>query len=47
RRRTADLERRLILEAYSLHAGNQVHMARALGISRGSLQYKLAKYGLQ
>lgn len=47
RQRAAELERRLLLEAYALHAGNQVHMARALGISRGSLQYQMAKYGLQ
>lgn len=46
RERTAALERRLLLEAYALHSGNQVHMARALGISRGSLQYQMAKYGL-
>lgn len=46
RERTAALERRLLLEAYALHSGNQVHMARALGISRGSLQYQMIKYGL-
>jgi transcriptional regulator of aromatic amino acid metabolism len=46
RERTAALERRLLLEAYALHSGNQVHMARALGISRGSLQYQMTKYGL-
>ena len=39
-------EKMLLLRAYSLHGGNQVHMARALGISRGSLQYKLVKYKL-
>jgi transcriptional regulator with AAA-type ATPase domain len=46
RNRTRDLEKSLILRAYALHGGNQVHMARALGISRGSLQYKLEKFGL-
>jgi len=46
RERTRALERRLLLEAYALHSGNQVHMAKALGISRGSLQYQMAKYGL-
>ncbi|MDH5656929.1 MAG: hypothetical protein OEZ34_13530 [Spirochaetia bacterium] len=46
RRRTEELERSLILKAYSLHGGNQVHMSRALGISRGSLQYKMQKYHL-
>ena len=40
------LEKALLLRAYALHAGNQVHMARALGISRGSLQYKLEKHKL-
>ncbi len=45
RRRSEELERQLLMEAYSLHAGNQVHMARALGISRGSLQYKMDKFG--
>ena len=46
RRRQEEMEKTLLLRAYSLHGGNQVHMARALGISRGSLQYKLEKYGL-
>jgi hypothetical protein len=44
--RTMELERQLLLEAHALHGGNQVHMARALGISRGSLQYKMEKFGL-
>lgn len=47
RSRTEELEKLLLLRAYALHAGNQVHMARALGISRGSLQYKMEKYRLQ
>ena len=38
RKRSAEVEKNLLLRAYSLHAGNQVQMARALGISRGSLQ---------
>lgn len=46
RRRTEELELQLILQAHALHGGNQVHMARALGISRGSLQYRLARIGL-
>ena len=46
RKRTESLEKELILQSYSVHGGNQVHMARALGISRGSLQYKMNKYGL-
>ncbi len=44
RKHSEALERNLLLRAYALHAGNQVQMARALGISRGSLQYKLGKY---
>jgi len=47
RRRAMHLERELIQKAYALHGGNQVQMARALGISRGSLQYKLGKYGIE
>jgi len=47
RRRTEDLERKLILQAHAIHGGNQVHMARALGISRGSLQYRWGRLGLQ
>lgn len=46
RKQAQQLEKKLLLQAFALHAGNQVHMARALGISRGSLQYKLDKYGL-
>jgi len=46
RKRSEEMEKGLLLRAYSLHGGNQVQMARALGISRGSLQYKLEKYGL-
>ena len=46
RKRSREMEKSLLLRAYALHGGNQVHMARALGISRGSLQYKLEKYGM-
>ena len=46
RDRTAELEKSLLLQAYALHGGNQVQMARALGISRGSLQYRMNKLGL-
>ncbi len=46
RMRTRELEQQLLLKAHALHGGNQVQMAHALGISRGSLQYKLEKYGL-
>ncbi len=44
RRHSESMERALLLRAYALHSGNQVQMARALGISRGSLQYKMDKY---
>ena len=46
RKQSRKLEESLLLQAYALHGGNQVQMARALGISRGSLQYKMEKYGL-
>ncbi|MCB1325154.1 MAG: sigma 54-interacting transcriptional regulator [Spirochaetales bacterium] len=46
RKRSQEVEKSLLLRAYALHGGNQVQMARALGISRGSLQYKLEKYKL-
>ena len=46
RKHSENTEKLLLLKAYSLHAGNQVQMAKALGISRGSLQYKLEKYKL-
>ncbi len=44
---TEEKERELILGAFTLTGGNQVHMAKVLGISRGSLQYKIQKYGLK
>ncbi|MDX1961153.1 MAG: helix-turn-helix domain-containing protein [Leptospiraceae bacterium] len=40
------IERQKILEASRLYSGNQVRMAKALHISRGSLQYKMKKFGL-
>ncbi|WP_010410003.1 helix-turn-helix domain-containing protein [Leptospira inadai] len=40
------LERQKILLAYKLFGGNQIRMSKALGISRGSLQYKLKNLGL-
>ncbi|MCP5502257.1 MAG: hypothetical protein H7A25_20345 [Leptospiraceae bacterium] len=46
-RRCVDaLERQKILLANKLFAGNQVRMAKALGISRGSLQYKMKQMEL-
>ena len=46
RRHSEAVEKMLLLRAYALHSGNQVQMARALGISRGSLQYKMDKHRL-
>jgi DNA-binding NtrC family response regulator len=42
----ADLERRAILEALRRSAGNQVHAAKLLGISRHRLRRRLSRYGL-
>jgi hypothetical protein len=47
RKNIENLEKAYILQAYRLLGGNQVHMANVLGISRGSLQYKLQKYGIK
>ncbi len=47
RKNIENLEKSYILHAYRLLGGNQVHMANVLGISRGSLQYKLQKYGIK
>ncbi len=42
----AKLERQSIEEALAAHGGNRTHAAKALGISRRALHYKLDKYGL-
>lgn len=47
RRGTKALERQKILLAMRIFSGNQLRMAKALGISRGSLQYKLKQLGIQ
>lgn len=47
RKNIENLEKSFILQAYRLLGGNQVHMAQVLGISRGSLQYKIQKYGIR
>lgn len=47
RKNIENLEKKFIFKAYRLLGGNQVHMANTLGISRGSLQYKLQKYGIK
>jgi DNA-binding NtrC family response regulator/pSer/pThr/pTyr-binding forkhead associated (FHA) protein len=44
--RLEDLERRTLGEALQTAGGNRTHAARALGISRRALLYKLKKYGL-
>jgi DNA-binding NtrC family response regulator len=41
------LEKEMLLKAYALCDGNQVHIAKLLGISRGSLQYKFQKLGIK
>ncbi|TGL41347.1 helix-turn-helix domain-containing protein [Leptospira perdikensis] len=46
RRGTEALERQKILLAMRIFSGNQIRMAKALGISRGSLQYKMKQLGL-
>lgn len=40
------LEKHKILLAHRLFSGNQLRMAKALGISRGSLQYKMKQMGI-
>ncbi len=42
----ADLEKARILEALRAHRNNRTHAARALGMSRRALLYKLQKYGV-
>lgn len=46
RKSVESLERQKIMLANKLFAGNQVRMAKALGISRGSLQYKMKQMEL-
>lgn len=40
------IERQKILLAHRIFSGNQLRMAKALGISRGSLQYKMKQMGI-
>ena len=42
-----DLNKDLIQQALSLTGGNQVRAAKLLGLTRGTLRYRLEKYGLQ
>ena len=42
-----DLNRDLILQALALTGGNQVRAAKLLGLSRGTLRYRLDKYGIK
>ena len=46
RKHLAYTEKELLLQVYSMHQGNQMQMAHTLGISRGSLQYKLRRHGI-
>lgn len=46
RRGIQALERQKILLAMRIFSNNQIRMAKALGISRGSLQYKMKQLGL-
>lgn len=41
-----DLERKVVETALNDYDFNQVHAAKALGITRGALQYKIQKYNL-
>jgi len=42
----AEHERQLVVGALEKAQGNQSHAARALGIGRDALRYKMKKYGL-
>jgi DNA-binding NtrC family response regulator len=42
----AEHERQLVVSALDKASGNQSHAARALGIGRDALRYKMKKYGL-
>lgn len=46
RRSVEVLEKQKVLHAMKLFSGNQMRMSKALGISRGSLQYKMKQMGL-
>ena len=46
RKSVENLEKQKILQAMKLFSGNQMRMSKALGISRGSLQYKMKQMGL-
>ena len=46
RDRLDDVERRALVEALRVTAGNRTHAAKRLGISRRALLYKLKKYNL-
>lgn len=42
----AEVERQLIIKALELHKGNQSRAARALGITRNTMIYRMRKYGI-
>lgn len=46
RKSVESLEKQKVLQAMKLFSGNQMRMSKALGISRGSLQYKMKQMGL-
>ena len=46
RRSVEFLEKQKVLHAMKLFSGTQMRMSKALGISRGSLQYKMKHMGL-
>ncbi len=43
----AEMERRAIRDALDTHDGNQTRAARALGISRDTLRYRMKKFGME
>jgi len=43
----AELERKRIVEALEHYGGNQTQVARALGVSRGTLIARMDQYGLR
>jgi len=42
-----DLNRDLIEQALDMTGGNQVRAAKLLGLTRGTLRYRLDKYGIR
>ena len=40
------MERKLIIDTLAAHGGNRTHAAKALGMSRRALLYKIKRYRL-